>query len=525
MSEKASFKLRGRNPDVLTCIANLSNDEVFTPPEFANRMLDTLAEAWAADNGGANIWADKSVKFLDPFTKSGVFLREITKRLVEGLAEEIPDLQQRVDHILHNQVYGIATTKLTSLLARRSLYCSKYANGEHSVATGFENESGNVWFERMEHTWLGKKCSFCGAGLEGFNQGNELENHAYAFIHTEHVQARLAELFGEEMHFDVIVGNPPYQLADGGGTGRSARPIYNLFIDKALALSPRYVCMVIPARWYTSGKGLDDFRKRMLGERRLRHLSDFESATDVFAGVDIAGGVCYFVWNRDKPGKCIVEGTWEGQTYSEARDLDEFDVLVRQSRAVPIIRKVRKKNQRFMSEVVSQRQPFGLPSNYNPRPLGADTVPCWFTQRLGLQYAAISDVRECEPGILDKWKLLVPFAPIAGQTDFAKPVRFYSRTNTIIAEPGQACSESWLVAFSAISREEVEAFRSYLFTKTFRFLLLQSVMSQNITRSYFRFVPDLGRYEGDITDRQLVEAWGITEDEWSYMDARIADHE
>src|SRR2546430_11154264 len=107
MSTQVGFALRGRNPDVLTCIANLSNDEVFTPPEFANRMLDTLAEAWAADHGGANIWADRDVRFLDPFTKSGVFPREITSRLTKDLADEIPDLEKRVDHILTKQVYGI----------------------------------------------------------------------------------------------------------------------------------------------------------------------------------------------------------------------------------------------------------------------------------------------------------------------------------------------------------------------------------------------------------------------------------
>ena len=134
VTEQASFSLRGRNPDVLTCIANLSNDEVFTPPEFANRMLDTLAEAWAASHNGANIWADKTVKFLDPFTKSGVFLREITTRLTKGLEKEIPELEKRVNHILTRQVFGIGITHLTSLLARRSVYCSKHANGQHSIA-------------------------------------------------------------------------------------------------------------------------------------------------------------------------------------------------------------------------------------------------------------------------------------------------------------------------------------------------------------------------------------------------------
>ena len=216
MSGQASFALRGRNPDVLTCIANLSNDEVFTPPEFANRMLDTLAEAWAADNGGANIWADRTVRFLDPFTKSGVFLREITSRLTKGLADEIPDLQERVDHILTKQVFGIGITHLTSLLARRSVYCSKHAKGEHSIAKGFASDAGNIWFERTEHTWVDGKCKYCGASQKTLDRGEGLETHAYAFIHTDDIKTRIAELFGGDMQFDVIIGNPPYQLDDGG---------------------------------------------------------------------------------------------------------------------------------------------------------------------------------------------------------------------------------------------------------------------------------------------------------------------
>ena len=244
--EMASFTLRGRNPDVLTCIANLSNDEVFTPPEFANRMLDTLAEAWAASHDDANLWADKTVKFLDPCTKSGVFLREITSRLTKGLADKIPNLQRRVDHILTKQVFGIGITHLTSLLARRSLYCSKHANGAHSIAKSFTGDAGNIWFERTEHTWANGKCAFCGASQSALDRGEGLETHAYAFVHTDNIKTRIAELFGGDMQFDVIIGNPPYQL-DDGGFGKSAAPIYQLFVEQAKTLEPRYLSLVITA--------------------------------------------------------------------------------------------------------------------------------------------------------------------------------------------------------------------------------------------------------------------------------------
>lgn len=256
MSGQAAFALRGRNPDVLSCIANLSNDEVFTPPEFANRMLDTLAEAWAADHHGADLWAQSSVRFLDPCTKSGVFLREITRRLTEGLAGEMPDLQARVDHILTRQVFGIGITQITGLLARRSVYCSKHANGEHSIARSFGSEDGNIWFERMKHTWNNGRCTYCGASRAALDRGEGLETHAYAFIHTDDIQARVAELFGDDMQFDVIIGNPPYQLQDGGH-GTSAAPIYQLFVEKAFDLDPRYAVFVTPSRWMAGGKGLD----------------------------------------------------------------------------------------------------------------------------------------------------------------------------------------------------------------------------------------------------------------------------
>lgn len=494
------------NPDVLSCLANLSSDEVFTPPHLANKVLDMLPES---------LWSSPDTTILDPVCKSGVFLREAAKRLDKGLAERIPDTQARINHILTKQLFGIAITDLTALTSRRSLYCSKHANGRYSVCTEFEDEFGNIKFDVTPHTWKDGKCEFCGSPLTQLDRGDDLETHAYQFIHTHNPE----EIFN--MKFDVIVGNPPYQLSDGGGTGKSARPIYHLFVQQALKLEPRFLTMIIPARWYSGGKGLDQFRFSMINDRRIRRLVDFENATDVFPGVDIAGGVCYFLWDRDNKGACSTTQFINGEAVTVERQLNDYETFVRQSRAIPILEKVlglKENNDQRLSDLVSPRRPFGLDSTYAP---SKDGVPCWFTQKQGLQFANQADIREFQPGILDKWKLLIPFAPIAGQTDFSKPVKFYHDRNVILAEPGQACTESWLVAFSSVSREEVENFKSYLLTKMVRFLLLQAVSSQNITRGYFKFVPNLRAYDRNYTDEFLYDRWGIFADERDYIESRI----
>jgi site-specific DNA-methyltransferase (adenine-specific) len=294
VAKPPSFTLRGRNPDVLSCIANLSNDEVFTPPEFANRMLDTLAQAWAQDHGGANLWADPKVTFLDPCAKSGVFLREITRRLVEGLKEEMPDLQARVDHILTKQVFGIGITRLTAMMARRSVYCSKHARGPHSICRKFPTDDGNIWFERVEHSREGTKCRYCGAPKSVLDRGEDRENYAYAFIHTDDIRTRIKQIFGGDMQFDVIIGNPPYQMKGGAG-GTNDSPFYHLFVEQAKQLEPKYLVMVVPSRWLAGGRGLDAFRKEMLSSHKLAKLVDYPVSKEVFLGVEVKGGICYFL--------------------------------------------------------------------------------------------------------------------------------------------------------------------------------------------------------------------------------------
>lgn len=520
MNMQAGFALRGRNPDVLTCIANLSNDEVFTPPEFANRMLDTLANAWAADNVGADIWADPTVRFLDPCTKSGVFLREITSRLTKGLAQKIPDLGARVDHILTKQVFGIGITKLTSLLARRSLYCSKHANGVHSVAKSFTRDSGNIWFERLEHTWENGKCRYCGASQTTLDRGEAFESHAYAFIHTDDVKARIAELFGGGMQFDVVIGNPPYQL-DDGGYGSSAAPIYHLFVQKALDLEPRYAVFVTPSRWMAGGKGLDEYRERMLSDKRMRDIVDYPKLYEGFPGVKIRGGISYFLWDRDHSGPCTVKTIWDGQQVGPvvARHLDSYDVLVRRNEAVPILEKVRAKGERTLDARVSTQKPFGLRTfvhgKSDPKSL-KNPVKLFGSQKIS--WVDRSEI-PANPAWIDKWKVLM--TRVQG-TSAAVETKFLSKP--IVAEPGTACTESYLVAGLFETEAEANIYASYLRTRFARFLVSLRKPTQDAPKRVYAFIPDLP-LDTEWSDDKLYKRYGLNEAEINFIESQVAEHD
>lgn len=485
------------NPDVLSCLANLSNDEVFTPPNVANAMLDMLPQ---------ELFKDPSIKFLDPVCKSGVFLREITKRLMQGLEKEFPDPQKRLDHILHNQVFGIAITELTSLLSRRTLYCAKYATSPYAISK-FANIDGNIRFKAVSHTWKNGKCVFCGASQSQYEREDGMESHAYEFIHADNPQ----EIFCD-MKFDVIIGNPPYQLSDGG-YGISARPIYNEFILRCIGLSPRYLAMIVPARWYAGGKGLDDFRDKMLHDNRIIKIHDFPEAFDCFPGVQIKGGVCIFLWSRDNPGMCEVVTHRNGKTNSPMlRNLleDGCNTFIRYNEAIGILHKIKKFNEKSFESLVSSRQPFGLPTTFH----GAKQGEIKLFENEGTSYINKNLIIK-NKYIVDKYKIFIPRAG-SGSDAFPHPII----GKPIIGEPNTACSETYIFIGPFKTNTECKNVSSYICTKFFRFLAMLKKVTQSTTKSIYTLVPQQD-FSKPWTDAELYAKYNLSQDEIDFIESMI----
>ena len=491
------------NPDVLNCIANLSNDEVFTSPALANQVLDMLPQ---------ELFCSPATTFLDPFCKSGVFLREIVKRLDRGLAEVIPDRQKRIDHIMHHQVFGIALTELTSLLSRRTLYCSKRANSKHSVSH-FNDEQGHVFYKTIRHTWVNGKCKYCGASQKAYDRGSESEEYAYQFIHTDNPQ----NLFPKNMKFDVIIGNPPYQLSDGGGAGTSAMPIYQKFVEQAKKLSPRFLSMIIPARWYAGGKGLDEFRATMLNDKHIRVLVDYIDSNDCFDGVDIAGGVCYFLWDRDHEGLCKVTSVNKTCSKTSDRLLGEYSTFIRQAEAINIVHKVLNNCKITMDSIVYSRKPFGLDNGY----IGQLTPFSGSVTLFGSQ--GISYIKEEEiiqnAHLLNEWKVIASKASAqGGRADSEGKRKVLPKVEVL--SPSTICTESYLLLFHTSIQVEAENAASYVKTMFFRFLLSLKVITQNISKDSFSFVP-LQDFSHPWTDEMLYKKYGLDDNEIAFIESMI----
>lgn len=495
----------GHNPDILTCLANLSADEVFTPPKLANAMLDMLPP---------DLFRRPDTTFLDPVCKSGVFLREIARRLNEGLRDQMPDEQKRVDHILTNQVFGLATSELTAAISRRSVYCSKKADGKFSIGTRFTTFEGNIRLPRTRHRWNKKgRCEDCGASHVEYERGEERDAYAYPFIHR--IDPR--ELY--QVKFDVIVGNPPYQLSDGG-FGRSASPIYHEFVQQAMKLEPRFLLMVTPSRWFGGGKGLDQYRAAMLSDRRLSHLVDFPKLYEPFPGVKIRGGVSYFLWDRDYNGPCSVQTMWDGKPLGKPvrRFLDTYDVLVRRNEAISILEKVRAfrvngKPETTLALRVSSSKPFGFRTNFHgaadPDGLN-DPVKLFGSQRISwIERTAVQTNMDW----IDKWKVL-----LVGLQGTSSAVEYRFVGNPIVAGPGTVCSETYLVAGRFDSSEEAQNYATYLQTRLLRFLVSLRKVAQHATRDVYAFVPDL-TYDRTWSDADLYQRYGLTQDEIAFVES------
>ncbi len=488
------------NPDVLNCLANLSNDEVFTPPTLANQMIDLLPQ---------ELFSDPKTTFLDPFCKSGVFLREIVKRLDRGLQNVIPDRRERIDHIMHHQVFGIAITELTSLLSRRSLYCSKHADGEHSVSH-FDTPEGNLRYTPLHHTWERGKCRYCGASQEVYDRGEASEQYAYQFIHTDNPE----RIFN--MKFDVIIGNPPYQLSDGGNSA-SAIPLYHRFVEQAKKLNPRYLSMIIPARWFAGGKGLDEFRETMISDQRIQYLVDFLNAVDCFGtGVEIKGGVCYFLWSRDYHGECEITTHSTGNNISHSKrflKVGDNDIFIRQQISIEILNKVLQNNEVTFASIVSSRRPFGLPTNIEGKKEKMDQ-DCILYKRGGTAYYPKSLI-EKNLELIDKYKIFITKAYNAGD-DYPHQIinkPLFGDINTI-------CTETYIAIGPFQSQLQTMNAISYISTRFFRFLVSLRKISQDATQKVYQFVP-IQDFSHPWTDEMLYKKYKLTEEEIAFIESMI----
>jgi len=497
--------LLANQPDILEVIANLSNDAVFTPPRVVNAVLDLLP---------AEVWTDPSLRWLDPGAKTGVFPREITKRLMVGLADAIPDEEARLEHILTEMVFAIATEEITGMMSRRSLYCSKDASSAFSVAP-FTSPDGNVWWKRVKHSWDSEgKCSECKGNREQLLQPGR-DNKAYGFIHADGRKQIDKEM---DMKFDVIVGNPPYQMdADGGNR---TMPIYNIFIDEAKKLNPRYVAFIIPSRWMAGGLGLNEFRTEMLTDKRVRKIVDFSKMESLFPGVDFEGGVSYFLWDRDNPGACEVTYTQDDVTVGPiARQLDQYDIFVRDARALEILNKVVGKKEKSVTEILSADKEFGMTSNWSGfrKSKKAGDVALHYNDRGTRSVGWMARKAVPKSGhLVDHWKLLVPKA--YGERG-AVPANVLGPTQ--IAGPPSVCTQTFLFFF-VDSEDAAKSLQSYTRTRFFRFLVSLRKITQDVTRATYTWVPQQS-WDRTWTDAELYKKYGITKEEQAYIESMVRE--
>ena len=533
--------------DILVTFENLNNHEVFTPPRIANTMLDLLPK---------DIWMNPNAKILDPAVKTGVFLRESFYRLFEGLKGKgtiigldrkeynlnIP--QQRINHILKNMLFGIATSELTGYIGRRTLYGVMKANSDkvdNALESLLKVKDIDQWDEYKKDKFIDTMTvndyfDFSifenDVGYEGYEtEGNifyptsevqkrvieednyEIEDIFYPFIEDEVKHKKIRAIKGNEMKFDVIIGNPPYQMAVRES---SAKPIYNLFIESAIKINPNFLIMIVPSRWMIGGKGLDLFRSNMLSDKRIKKIIDFKDSKECFPSVQVEGGINYFLWDKNYNGKCSFNGI--------DRDLDQYDILVRNSNLLPVLEKVLKESTLFLNQQILGQNPFNLNTNfkdYSPKPLPSLIKMYGNKANMKRNFNILDGVGYVNKKLLkknidliNKYKVIVPAAN-GNNTDIIIGTPFLS-------EPHSVCTQTYIIL--DIFDNEMEAYNliNYIKSKFVRFLISIRKNTQHASPGVYSFVPLLDMTK-TWTDEILYKKYNLTQEEIDYIESSIKE--